>query len=761
MMTYFLSALPLYADLENRAASRAQSLRPLGELTCVYLFARHVSSPKIELPVTLSYEHHGESFKVNKFAYRYTIAEQDSPFDVYTLPALISINSLSIGLKKLAYEAMSKAATAIAATAPSSSSAPAATGAIPSAIPSAIPMASAIPAAIPGVADSATATATASTSDADDTAATSAIVTGAGRAVPSLRLRVSVEGEFLGEVDFVLVDSDSKSPNFEEYYFKYLERWLSFFDYLINYNHVGLYSSQNILRFAYLNNLLNQYCGSAEQPSRSRILAIAERASAPLSRIANKLRKSLINTRKLMPVERVNAMDGKCLEYLLRLEGDTLKEKAQKNKMRILGLTKEETYNLLENRVLKDFLVRCSNKSTQYLLDIKEQSRNNPQLSNSLIEKQMKIFKQRCLDLATKSPLEIVPRQGSLPKPNFVLQKDPDYKKIWKMYLDLIHEKRDLDKNLYCQQYLFQDICDLLTNAALCSLCEDDELTQCFSLKVKTIAKSFAFIEREQINGHRLRSGCNAGPFLISSPQGSFSLEVLSFGSQRRDPLQALKGYEGVVQTLGAPSYLLIQPVLTLGQLHQEKRVNKVALVPLYSLHALLSDKTVLEQLVREQSNELLKLKSLDGFKSAPRVASGVKVLSQAPSRNVGIFVDDDFSSATTSYFSNQQRSHPRCEVKVQLYPCTLVSCTRHYALQESYLFRSQEQDSYLKNEIVSISDVLLGHTLESAGLKVHELCPACFVSALSVRPDEWLHGLHSIKLMLLSILNKIACHEN
>lgn len=676
MPTCFLQALPLTNPLQV-APQPQQNLRPLGELTCVYLFVSHQRVPQLELPITLSYESNGKRYPMRKLAYRYTMTGEVCPFDIYTLPALLSLGSLSADLKKLALSVMAAPAS------------------------------------------SATGTAAAG---AAGTAATR-------RTVPTLPLEVSLagEGQSLGTVDFVLVDSDKSSTNHEDYYFKYLERWLSFFDYIISFNEVGLFASQQMVRFADINALLDQYCGSSEQPSRSRILAIAEKASAPLMRLNTKLRKNLINTRKLMPVERVNAMDGKCLEYLLRLEGNSIKEKAQKNKMRILGLTKEETYNLLENRVLKDFLVRCSQKSAQYLLDIKEQSRNKSQLSHSQVERQMKVFKQRCQDLAFKSPLESVPRQSSLPKPNFVLQKDPDYKKIWQMYLDLLHEKRDLDKNLYCQQYLFQDICDLMVNAALCSLCTDKELTASFAFEMKTISKSFVVIEREQLNGHRMRSGCNAGPFFIEGKQASYSLEVISFGSERYQKLHMLCSQTGLkAHALNAPSYLLLEPVLKLGELHQVRpSAHPIVLVPLYSMHALVGAQSDLARL----ENMLNKSLPRGPAPSAPPLQritqSGMRGLKELRSR-------------------------------VQLFPCTIVSATQHLELECMSL-----SPMGLTRRALTESSLKLAAQWASQSTIERSTHPLYFVSALSVRPDDWPHSLLNLKLMISAIINDLTHSES
>ncbi|HIX57489.1 MAG TPA: DUF2357 domain-containing protein [Candidatus Anaerobiospirillum pullistercoris] len=565
----------------------------------------------------------------------------------------------------------------------------------------------------------------------------------------TLPLSIHYNGQNIGNIDFVLVSSDKNDHNSEAHYFQYLERWLAFFDYLINYNQTSDFSDVQMVRFADLNRLICQYCGNDEQISRSRILAIAEKASDPLSRIAAKLRKSLINTRKLLPVERINAMDGKCLEYLLRLEGDTLREKAQKNKMRFLGLAKEETYNLLENRVLKDFLERCITKSTQYILEIKDKSNRNRALANSSITHQMNIFKQRCQELSQKSPLAAVPRQPSLPKPNFVLQKDPDYKKIWQMYLDLIHEKRDLDKTIYCQQNLFQDICDLLINAALCDLADSSQWPLQYGYQINTIGKSYVHISREQINGHRIKLGCEAGPFLIQSPSSVYTVEVITFGSEKLNSM----GLPNTITQLWpqvtlqlmptAPSFLLFTKVSSIQDLREP--VQHV-LVPLYSMHCALRDES-------ERDSLLLKLPAM--FKDL---------------------------------LENRASSSPA----IPIYPCFLVSTEQFWDLKELKNFSVQREanmvtyranaPTYKINTICTTKPQSLsqadkqtynaGKYNNNIGIKViagtnnrnltrNKVCPSCFMSTITVSPDEWLQCLESMEVMISSIIHDITTQES
>lgn len=690
MTAGFLSDFPLLRvdrDTDNTVIVPSTH----GAVTCTYLMLPSSTldqSISSELPLTLCYEQDGQSYQFKKNAFIYAYAGEALNIAIYTLPSLIAVSSLPYKLQKSMQQTLL------------------------------------------------------TTESAQSTPTTISV---------TLPLSILYDGQSIGTIDFVLVSSDKNAPNSEEHYFQYLERWLAFFDYLINYNQTSDFSDVQMVRFADLNRLIRQYCDNDEKISRSRILAIAEKASEPLSRIASKLRKNLINTRKLLPVERINAMDGKCLEYLLRLEGNTLREKAQKNKMRFLGLAKEETYNLLENRVLKDFLERCITKSTQYIIEIKDKSNNNSAFANSPLSRQMNVFKQRCQDLTQKSPLAAVPRQPSLPKPNFVLQKDPDYKKIWQMYLDLIHEKRDLDKTIYCQQNLFQDICDLLINAALCDLADRSTWPTVYGYQINTISKSYVHISRDQINGHRIKLGCEAGPFLIQSSKAVYTVEVIAFGSEKLNA----KGLPNPITLLWpqvtsqlrptAPSFLLFTKVSSIQEL---KEPVQHVLVPLYSMHCALREES-------ERDSLLHKLPEM--FKD---------LLTNRASRSPAIPIYPCFLVSTEQFWDLKELKN----FSVQRV-ANMTSYRTNAPTYEINTFCAPKRQSQSQADKRSYS----AGTYSNTGIKVitstnnsqyrdltrNKVCPSCFMSTITVSPDEWSQCLESLEIMISSIIHDLTTQES
>lgn len=566
-MAIYLSSLPLVST-NTKDKSSVKNLKALGALTCVYLIIEEDGEDETQelfarvkrnqMSVILSY--HGQiqgediSLELERPTFAYALPEDNSPESqrgvaIYTLPALVHHSSLPIKLRDhlAAQEQSCKDQL------------------------------------------------NRQRKDEIDLSGRSSTEYLWWQHPISLPFEVKFKLGFgqkpltLGQIDCVVVTSESN----EDSYFNYLEPTLYFFDFLISSHTKSDFTDDKLISYNELYKLLVRYCSEDVPQKRSLILSIAQKAPAVLRRLEPKLRKSLINTRKLLPVERINELDGKCLEYLLRLEGNTLREKAQKNKMRILGLAKEESYNLLENRVLKDFLERCIDKSKQYLKDEDDFANQQKALSNRDNILTMQRFKQRCSELSANAPLSLVHRQITLPKPNFVLQKDHDYKQIWGMYLDLIREKRALDQSLICQQNLYQDVCELLVNVALCHLCgitsSNIDVLKSAQFTLRALCSSNLYLSSEQRNGHRIKLGSAAGPFLIKG-QGSrsYCLEIVSLGSELTSTVhhmwRQLQKFSFNQLLATAPCYLMLTQVQTSKERNQATRQ---VFIPIFTIHNL------------------------------------------------------------------------------------------------------------------------------------------------------------------------------
>jgi len=103
-----------------------------------------------------------------------------------------------------------------------------------------------------------------------------------------------------------------------------------------------------------------------DAPPETLITRISRECLTDTEDILGNLRKVLIRERETMSLGMVQQVDAHCLRWLCRQPGHDAIEKAGA-KQRILAIVRRENFNTLENRVFKDFLMRCSQETAQYL----------------------------------------------------------------------------------------------------------------------------------------------------------------------------------------------------------------------------------------------------------------------------------------------------------------------------------------------------------------------------------------------------------
>lgn len=176
--------------------------------------------------------------------------------------------------------------------------------------------------------------------------------------------------------------------------------------------------------------------GPPEQP----ITLIARRNYNDVYTLVTSLRKVLNRVRQKVPLSKVQQIDGHCLRWLTRQPGITPAEKGG-FKQEILGVVRVENFDTLENRVLKDFLLRCIGLSTMYL-----RKYDVAQFKNHNTIKSVHRLKNLCLVCLSLEEFEIVRDLREFPQPNYVLQQDKIYSKIWHSYCDILRQEDVAEK---------------------------------------------------------------------------------------------------------------------------------------------------------------------------------------------------------------------------------------------------------------------------------------------------------------------------
>lgn len=207
---------------------------------------------------------------------------------------------------------------------------------------------------------------------------------------------------------------------------------------------------------------------ASKEPRYELIVRIAQEFSEELDTIANNPRKILRRIRKKTNLSRVQQMDAACLAWLVRQPGRSAIEKAGAAQ-EIYSIVREEFYDTLENRVLKHFILLCIRYSRDYLNRNKDFKSSDRFL---LVQR----FNFKCKSLSQNSIFGEISALNQIPQPNFVLQSDPLYSKLWDYYLQILHREKELESLWLWQHLLWADIMKLFISSAIYDLDRSNEV---------------------------------------------------------------------------------------------------------------------------------------------------------------------------------------------------------------------------------------------------------------------------------------------
>jgi hypothetical protein len=279
----------------------------------------------------------------------------------------------------------------------------------------------------------------------------------------------------------------------------------------------------------YLKTLLDE---KFQEPRMALIVKLAEAMKVFLAEVVRRARRILLRERELLPAGRVAELDGACLNWYIRQPGETSVQKAAVNRQRLMGVDRRESYDTLENRVLLDFLRRCDRESQHYL---NTEVVNNAAYQRSTRASDVRHYRNICAELSKDLVFIHVAALATKVRPNYVLQNDVLYRKVWQNYQRLLRQEDEEDRSWDWQSRTWADLARMLLNVALCSM---------EAYFIKPLLKASLKINKEQLLGQRLVAGTEPGPFALLSAKGEpkWILEVVH-------PDQA--GQHPVTQKLG------------------------------------------------------------------------------------------------------------------------------------------------------------------------------------------------------------------
>ncbi len=176
---------------------------------------------------------------------------------------------------------------------------------------------------------------------------------------------------------------------------------------------------------------------TGEEPRMARVVEIAFAHLTAIRNVCERPRRMLVRQREPVPVGRVQELDSVCLRDLIRRPGRTVLEKAGA-RQEILAITRRESVDTPENRVMREFIRLCQHRARAYERE-NGRAREHPRV-RTVID-----LRSNCERLEVWSPLAGVGRLVGVPRPNYVLQKDRRYHPLWLQYDKLRREEEAVD----------------------------------------------------------------------------------------------------------------------------------------------------------------------------------------------------------------------------------------------------------------------------------------------------------------------------
>ena len=155
----------------------------------------------------------------------------------------------------------------------------------------------------------------------------------------------------------------------------------------------------------------------SDEPHMDLIVKHARELHKTVLTTAERPRRILNRVRRKMSVTKIQELDSACLTDYIRRPGISPAQKAGP-RQELLGIDRQEIYDTVENRVLKDFLKRSYSASKMYLRAFSKYKSSNRYIT-------VQQYGMACRRLVRDHSFEKVSALAVKPTANYVLLFDP------------------------------------------------------------------------------------------------------------------------------------------------------------------------------------------------------------------------------------------------------------------------------------------------------------------------------------------------
>ncbi|MGN0844251.1 MAG: DUF2357 domain-containing protein [Kiritimatiellia bacterium] len=188
-----------------------------------------------------------------------------------------------------------------------------------------------------------------------------------------------------------------------------------------------------------------------DHPRETLISSVAVHCIEDVRLISKGMRRILSRERVMTPVGKVQQLDTYCMRWLMRQPGRDFAEKGGV-RQRIMAVVRNEQYDTLENRVFKDFLIRAANLAESYL------DENLERFPHHRVCRAVKDFRTVCQVVLEMPEMNRISGLSAMPQPNYVLQQDNRYSKIWDAYRKIVQLANLAEKLWGCREDLKREL---------------------------------------------------------------------------------------------------------------------------------------------------------------------------------------------------------------------------------------------------------------------------------------------------------------
>ncbi len=247
----------------------------------------------------------------------------------------------------------------------------------------------------------------------------------------------------------------------------------------------------------------------------SLVVRVAEHTEHLLESLCTRPRRMLRRYRTRTRLDRARQLDPTCVRWLASRPGRTIAERADA-KERILAVVREDAVDTLENRVLRDFLLRSQAAGRKYLGSYADRT-------GSTRLRRVRSFTWLTERLARTTALNSVSELHGIPEPNYTLLFDDRYRLIWQWYLALVQQDRQEEHAWVWRHRLWGERCRLSMLDALLGWSDLDQAR----------LRSTGDLAQEQDRGRFLAPGSTPGPWLSA---GSSLPKLIAWYEDGLDP---------------------------------------------------------------------------------------------------------------------------------------------------------------------------------------------------------------------------------